>query len=476
MLTFKQFFQRGFLPVFLSNSQGHLSGLPSRLLLSYLLVIATILVAFSTAIYAIVARDRHQQLNTSLYQIAGASASALEIIQHEYEELTKEEKYEGYITKNNDGTFPPISLAQLMDKYQSSSLTEFVPNPLIAAEQGVEWFDNKQQLMVQEGNFFPPEPLPKIVPPEGQIVQKGNTRSFILPVYETPVYETKKPGQLLGYVRATKSMNLLNAELRRFQQGLIAGVAIVSGLVTAGGFWLTHESLKPILRSFEQLKQFTSDASHELRSPLTAIRASIAVMQSHPERVHPADVEKLKAIASASAQMSQLVDDLLMLARMDRQAPDRAAWRHIALDEILEDLVDLYSDRAGETNISLQSQLIPNLEVYADASQLFRLFTNLLSNALQYTPSGGTVTVSLQRSRTHALVSVEDTGIGIASDQLPHIFDRFWRADQARSQHQAGSGLGLAIAKTIAQSHGGDITVHSQLGQGSCFQVKIPLP
>ncbi len=476
MLTFKQFFQRGFLPVFLSNSQGHLSGLPSRLLLSYLLVIATILAAFSTAVYAIVARDRHQQLNTSLHHIAGASASALEIIQHEYEELTKEEKYEGYITKNNDGTFPPISLAQLMDKYQSSSLTEFVPNPLIAAEQGVEWFDNKQQLMVQEGNFFPPEPLPKIVPPEGQIVQKGNTRSFILPVYETPVYETKKPGQLLGYVRATKSMNLLNAELRRFQQGLIAGVAIVSGLVTASGFWLTHESLKPILRSFEQLKQFTSDASHELRSPLTAIRASIAVMQSHPERVHPADVEKLKAIASASAQMSQLVDDLLLLARMDRQVPDRAAWRHIALDEILEDLVDLYSDRAGEANISLKSQLIPNLEVYADASQLFRLFTNLLSNALQYTPSGGTVTVSLQRSRTHALIRIEDTGIGIASDQLPYIFDRFWRADQARSQHQAGSGLGLAIAKTIAQSHGGDITVHSQLGQGSCFQVKIPLP
>ncbi len=271
-------------------------------------------------------------------------------------------------------------------------------------------------------------------------------------------------------------MNLLNAELRRFQQGLIAGVAIVSGLVTAGGFWLTHESLKPILRSFEQLKQFTSDASHELRSPLTAIRASIAVMQSHPERVHPADVEKLKAIASASAQMSQLVDDLLLLARMDRQVPDRAAWRHIALDEILEDLVDLYSDRAEETNISLKSQLIPNLEVYADPSQLFRLFTNLLSNALQYTPSGGTVTVSLQRSRTHALIRIEDTGIGIASDQLPHIFDRFWRADQARSQHQGGSGLGLAIAKTIAQSHGGDITVHSQLGQGSCFQVKIPLP
>lgn len=459
------------MPISRLISQGQFSRLQTRLLLSYLLVIATILGAFSTAVYAIVARELNQQLNASLRQIAGTSASTLEIIQHEYEELTTEDKYQGYIYGNAEGTLGPISLSQLMDKYRVFSIPTFVPNPLISDDQGVEWFDSKQQLMVREGNFFSPEFLPKIVAQPGQIIEKGNIRSFIL-----PVYAGAKSEQLLGYVRATKSMDLLNAELRRFQQGLMAGVAIVSGLVTMGGFWLTRESLKPILRSFEQLKQFTSDASHELRSPLTAIRASIAVMQSHPERVHPADVEKLKAIASASAQMSQLVDDLLLLARLDRQAPDRTAWRQIALDEILEDLVDLYSDRAESANLNLQSQLIPNLEVYADPSELSRLFTNLLANALQYTLSGGTVTVSLQRNRTHALIQIEDTGIGIDSDQLPHIFDRFWRADQARSQHQGGSGLGLAIAKTIAQTHGGDITVQSQLGQGSCFQVKIPLP
>jgi two-component system OmpR family sensor kinase len=458
-------------PISKPISQGQFSRLQTRLLLSYLLVIATTLGAFCTAVYAIVARDLNQQLNASLHQIAGTSASTLEIIQHEYEEVTTEDEYQGYIPKNADGTFGPISLSQLMDKYRVYSIPAFVPNPLISDDQGVEWFDSKQQLMVREGNFFTTQSLPKIVAPKGQILEEGNIRSFIL-----PVYAGAKSEQLLGYVRATKSMDLLNAELRRFQQGLMAGVAIVSGLVTMGGFWLTRESLKPILRSVEQLKQFTSDASHELRSPLTAIRASIAVMQSHPERVHPADVEKLKAIASASAQMSQLVDDLLLLARLDRQAPDRAVWRQIALDEILEDLVDLYSDRAESANLNLQSQLIPNLEVYADPSELSRLFTNLLANALQYTPSGGTVIVSLQRNRTHALVRIEDTGIGINSDQLPHIFDRFWRADQARSQHQGGSGLGLAIAKTIAQTHGGDITVQSQLGQGSCFQVKIPLP
>lgn len=461
--------------IFKPSYQQPYGRLHSRLLLSYLLVIATILGTFSTAVYALVARDRHQQLNTSLRQMAAASASTLEIIQHEYEEVAREKKYRGYIPRNVDGNFPPISLKQLMDKYRFKSLPDFVPNSRISAEQGVEWFDEQQHLMVREGSLFPPKPLPKVVPAKGQIIEQGNMRSFILPVYGAAKAEPSKSEHLLGYVRVTKSMDLLNTELHQFRQKLIIGVVIVSGLVTMGGFWLTHESLQPIWQSFEQLKQFTSDASHELRSPLTAIRASIAVMQSHPERIHPADVEKLKAIASASVQMSQLVEDLLLLARMDRQTPDRAVWRHIALDEILEDLIDLYSDRAEQANLKLQSQLIPNLEVYGDPAQLSRLFTNLLVNALQYTPSGGTVTVSLQRHRTHALIRIEDTGIGIAPDQLPHIFDRFWRADQARSQHQGGSGLGLAIAKTIAQTHGGDITVHSQLGQGSCFQVKIPL-
>ncbi|MEA5498845.1 ATP-binding protein [Limnoraphis robusta Tam1] len=131
-------------------------------------------------------------------------------------------------------------------------------------------------------------------------------------------------------------------------------------------------------------------------------------------------------------------------------------------------------DRAEQAQISLKSQLISNIEVYGDVSQLQRLFTNLLTNALQYTPSGGTVIVSLQRMGTHALVSIEDTGIGIAPDQLPHIFDRFWRADQARSQYEDGCGLGLAIAKTITQRHGGKIIVTSKPSIGSCFQVYLP--
>jgi two-component system OmpR family sensor kinase len=164
---------------------------------------------------------------------------------------------------------------------------------------------------------------------------------------------------------------------------------------------------------------------------------------------------------------------------MDRQAPDQRTWRGIALDEMLEDLVDLYGDRADQAQLSLKYELSPTLktdtQVKGDASQLQRLFTNLLTNALQYTPSGGSIVISLQQMGTYALVTVQDTGLGIAPEHLSQIFDRFWRADQARSHYDDGSGLGLAIAKTIAQQHQGDITVQSKLREGSRFQVKIPL-
>ncbi len=454
----------------ISNRRFH--NLRNRLLFSYFLIIAAILGTFSAAVYLLVAHDRNQQLDAHLRQVAASSTGTLEIIQHEYEELTTEDEYKGYVPTGSDGMPVPITLSQLMGKYQAESASQIVVSPLLASHQGVEWYDKRQQLMVREGGLFLQTSLPSDIPQHGILIQAGNIRSFTQPAYAV---STMNPDQILGYVRVTESTFTLEAELRRLLWSLIVGVLTVSGLAALGGIWLTHESLKPVVQSFDQLKQFTSDASHELRNPLTAIRASIAVMQSHPERVHPADVEKLISIATASAQMSQLVDDLLLLARMDRQAPDQSGWRRIALDELLEDLVDLYRDRAEQSQISLKSQLISGVEVNGDASQLQQLFMNLLTNALQYTPSGGTVIVSVQRIGTHALVTIQDTGIGIAPEQLPHIFDRFWRADQARSQYEEGSGLGLAIAKTIAQRHQGNITVQSKLGEGSYFYVKLPL-
>lgn len=446
--------------------------LRNKLMLCYLLVTGTVLGVFSVTVYIMVARDRYHQLNTHLLQLANTSASSLDLIQHEYQELITEDEYAGYLPLQEDGKPISLTLFQLMGKYKSNSVFDLIANPLILENQGIEWFDQNRQLLVKQGNLFSSTGLAENIDSEGMWQQDGVIRSFILPVYAAI---PKAQPSLVGYVRVTESTTDLDSQLRQLQTQLFFGVIIVSGLVTVGGLWITNESLKPVLGSFEQLKQFTADAAHELRNPLTAIRASIAVMQSHPERIHISDTEKLQAIASSSEQMSQLVDDLLLLTRMDRQVLEKQIWRCIALDEMLEDLVNLYSDRAEQAQIALKCQLTPNLEVKCDVVQLQRLFTNLLTNALEYTPSGGTIIVSLQREGSQALIKIQDTGIGIAPDQLPHIFDRFWRADKARSYNTGGTGLGLAIVKAIAQAHGAEITVRSQIASGSCFTVILPL-
>lgn len=445
--------------------------LRNQLLSSYLLVMTAILGVFSTAVYGLVAHERNQQFNQHLHQVANSAASLLEIIKSEYEEVREdlEEEAERLLSLSS---LQPLTLTELINRYQGESALALPNNSLMTREQGIEWYDATGRLLVQDGGIFLSSPLPRQIFIEGQFTQQGTVRGFIHPVYQRT---QPTPTHLLGYVRVTESTVILEAELRRLRWGLWLGGLVVSGLAAVGGVWLTHTALKPIVQSFWQLQQFTADASHELRSPLTAIRASIAVLQNHPERIHLADVDKLSAIAEASTQMSQLVDDLLLLARMDRQAPDRRGWHPIPLDELLEDLLNLYQNQAEQAQIHLGWQLAPHLEVSGDVSHLQRLFTNLLANALHYTHSGGTVTVSLQGLATSALITVADTGMGITPEQLPHVFERFWRADQARTQDSAGSGLGLAIAKSIAQRHGGDITVQSQVGIGSQFQVILPL-
>ena len=184
-----------------------------------------------------------------------------------------------------------------------------------------------------------------------------------------PVYEAEpRPGEpkLQGYVRVTQSNEAIAEELERVRSGLQWGSLLALGLSGVGGWWLTQQSLRPIEHSMQQLKQFTADASHELRNPLTAIKASVEVMLSHEERLHPTDLPKLEAIASATVQMSQLVDDLLWLARSDRTyVPTRMI--PIPLEDLLEDVLDQYMPQAEQKQIDLKADLHSPLSVLGDS-------------------------------------------------------------------------------------------------------------
>ncbi|MFP5269453.1 sensor histidine kinase [Coleofasciculus sp.] len=415
-----------------------------RLLGSYLMVMVAIRVISNGVVYEFFAHSLYQQLDNRLLNLAQAAAHSLVAIKQDKDAVDQP----AYRPLDGDG--------DLDIPWQNLS----------KPDQSVEWFGADQQRLAISGTLSPTFLLQ-----EGfQTGEQGQIRTLTIPAYSYRQGER----QLEGYVRASESTESVEAVLSQLRWGSgVAGI-LAFGLMGVGGMWLTRQSMQPIEQSFQQLKQFTADASHELRSPLTAIKASVEVMQTHPERIHPADVEKLAAIASATSQMSRLVEDLLLLARTDATTAARE-WMVIPLDELLEDVEERLEPNAEAQDITLKWLLQPDVFVKGDASQLFRVFCNLLENALQYTPSGGTVTLSMSTDETLVVVSVEDTGIGIDPEHLPFIFDRLWRADKARTQRQEGSGLGLAIAQAVAQQHGGDITVTSELGVGSCFQVYLPI-
>ncbi len=419
-------------------------GLRWRLLLSYLTVMAAILLVFATGVYVFFSRSLFRQLDEKLLTLAQAAAPSLEDV------------------KRSGG--------QLLDQNDKVPWRDMFNRN----EQSLEWFDADRKLLARKGTLslaFVPETGTQTVHKSHKPAQ---IRSFTISVYNDGL--NRNQPSLEGYIRASQSTEEVETVRSQLSWGLGMGGIIALGLVGIGGLWLTRKALKPIEHSFKQLKQFTADASHELRSPLTAIKTSVDVILKHPERIHPKDAKKLAAIASATAQMTYLAEDLLLLARTDAGATTRAReWIPIPLNKVLQDLVELYEPSALAKGITLKSNLLADVSVVGDAAQINRLFSNLLENALQYTPSGGMVVLYLARHNRSAIVSVKDTGVGIALEQQQFVFDRFWRADKARSHRQAGMGLGLAIATAIAKGHGGEINLTSQLGVGTCFRVRLPL-
>lgn len=429
-----------------------------RLLLTSLGVIGCTLTAFGMVVYQVIAQSLEQKSDRQLELLADAAAHSLPDIAADRVKIAT--RTPRSLDDDGDLDIPWQDLQQDL--------------------QGVEWFDPTGQLLGRAGKLFSDAVPPSEAIADLEVGDEDNLEGaadnemhrLTISVYKAK-HRLGEP-KLQGYVRVTQSNQAIAEELERVRAGLQWGSLLALGLSGLGGWWLTQQSLRPIEHSMQQLKQFTADASHELRNPLTAIKASVEVMLSHEERLNPADLPKLDAIASATVQMSQLVDDLLWLARSDRTHVPTCTVT-IPLEDLLEDVLDQYMPQAEQKHIDLKADLHSHLSVLGDPQQLKRLFANLVTNALHYTPSGGTVTLSSSLEPDDWVsVRIVDTGIGIAPEHLPFIFDRFWRADQGRAHREGGSGLGLAIAQAIAHQHQGKIMVQPQPSGGTCFQVELP--
>ncbi len=397
-----------------------------RLLLSYLGVLASILTVFAIAVRIVYLRSLHNQIIQSLSLLAQSVTDDFTV-------------KNGTLKIDSDGD-------------------------MIIRNQTLSWFNQKQQLISTHGNLK--VTLPLQINRRTAEIQAGKPRIMVITL---PVLY-KDSRHLLGYIRASQSLEEIDQNIHKLDVGLGSGIIVALILSTVGGIWLTKQSMHQIEENFAQLQQFTADASHELRNPLTAIKSNVAVALKYAEGMRTSDAEKFEAIASATSQMTHLTEDLLLLARVD-QLPERS-HESVNISIVLSKLIFLYTPQAEAKQIIIQSRLPESINMIGDLNQLTRLFSNLLTNALRYTPEHGKVEVRLRAMSKSIIVDIQDSGIGIVPEHLERIFDRFWQADRSRS-YEGGSGLGLAIAKAIAISHNGKITVTSKINSGSCFTVSF---
>ncbi len=333
-----------------------------------------------------------------------------------------------------------------------------------------------------------------------------------LRVYSTMLIDKQ---QLVGVVQVGQSLRTLQEHMENIFIALLIITPFVLLCSVLGCYWLAGRAFRPIHRltrtareigardlhqrvpvpvardevrdlslifnqmigrldsAFTQQRRFVADASHELRTPVAAIRSMTEVALEQPTSTDDY-IAVLQGVNAESERLGTLISDLLILARADE---GQVQFEHdlVRLDLLLADAVASLEPLAVERKISLILQPFCEATVLGDAARLIQVIVSLIDNALTYTNAGGCVTLSVATTTSFALLKVSDTGIGISQQDKEHIFERFYRADPARSRAAGGSGLGLSIVDWIVRVHGGSVSVESQLGHGSTFTVTLPL-
>ena len=326
-------------------------------------------------------------------------------------------------------------------------------------------------------------------------------------LYTVPILEN---GQAIGFVQVAQTLNGVRDSLRQLLSALLLGGPLLVLLAALGGFLLASRTLAPIdhitrtarrisaedlsarlnlpatndevgrlAATFDQMlgrlegafrreRQFTADASHELRTPLTALQVILGVVRE--KRRSSADYRQaLSDISEEVDRLRALTEDLLLLAREDRR--QTAVREAVNLSEMLGDVTDSLRPLAETKGLALECAVPSDMVLHGDSDALIRLFVNLVDNAVKFTERGS-IRVCARPEAQGFLVTVTDTGIGIPAEHLPHVFDRFYRADRSRSGR--GAGLGLAIAQEIILAHAGSLELTSTPGVGTTAAVRLP--
>ncbi|MBC5800954.1 MAG: HAMP domain-containing histidine kinase [Candidatus Eremiobacteraeota bacterium] len=274
-----------------------------------------------------------------------------------------------------------------------------------------------------------------------------------------------------GYVRVAVVTARDAHSLARDDLGLGIGLLIALIAASFGGRYLASRAIVRIVASMRTLRDFTADAAHELRGPLTALRSNADASLRDGSALPEAHRHRLDTIGATARDMTRTVEDLLLIARAE--TPLERELFAVDLDERIAKAAEARRALATHKGVALQSQPCGRARVYGDPSEIDRILGNLIDNAIRFTPAGGQVDVRCTPERGGFAVRVRDTGVGIPGEDLAKIFERFWRGDPVRRQ-DTGSGLGLAIVRALVRRHGGEVNARSTPGRGSEFAVWLP--
>ena len=289
-----------------------------------------------------------------------------------------------------------------------------------------------------------------------------------------PLSEVVRDHELLQLAaKSSETRQIQQAEIMLLRQRLFLNVIATPISSERGeGVLLTLQDVTRLRQVETTRREFVSNVSHELRSPLASVRAMVETLEGGALRDQEVALDFLGRIEGDIQRMTTLVDELLELSRLESgQMPIHLA--PLSVSEVAGGIVARFKGPAAAAGVKMGMDFPPDLPyVMAEAGKLDQILTNLLENALRFTPEGGSVDVSASTVERWVKLTVSDTGVGISSEHLPHVFERFYKVD--RSRRDGGTGLGLAIAKHLVQAHGGDINVSSTEGQGSSFNLTLP--
>lgn len=306
--------------------------------------------------------------------------------------------------------------------------------------------------------------------PQQQEIRRSEVSGRTLRVRVVPLPAAAN-GTVTQQETGSRSQTEVNPSLPRYNPGS-GGRPAVPGAPRVSQFILLLDDVTELRRLETVRRDFVANVSHELRTPLASIRAMAETLQDGA--LHDSEVSSrfINIIVGEVERLTRILEDLLILSRAESHAPERDPFM---LNNLVREVTERLNVQAQKANLTLAYENNSAIQVAANRDQIEQVLVNLIDNAIKYTSGGGRITVTTETTNDMVSVHINDNGIGVMSQDVPRLFERFYRVDKARSRQSGGTGLGLSIVKHIVEMHGGNVEVQSEYGRGSTFSFSLPL-